>query len=393
MTGARRAGAALAGALRGSLAVAAANLRRQAGDRRLLVVATVVPVALILLTGLLTGGSKVPLGVVDAGPGPAATRLVALLSHGGGLTLHAEPSRAALDDDILRGRVVAGVVIPPGFGSNGRLAVTFVGEGDQPQAVQAHTAVTGRLALLAAEQQAAASGPAPRAAAATDRALAGAAATARPPLSPFSYAGPADLVLFAGITLLVMSAGLVESRRLGVLRRVAASPIRPGGIVAGQLLGLGLAGLGQALGLLLVGRVLFGVRWGSPVAVALLVLGLTAALAGLATLLGTLARTQEQAVAVGVVLALAAGMLGGCLWPLSVVGPAMQAVGHLTPQAWAMDGFVALVYGHAGLVAVLPDIAALAGFAAVLCTLAAWRLGRQTRRVAGGRGRRRHSAP
>jgi ABC-2 type transport system permease protein len=87
-----------------------------------------------------------------------------------------------------------------------------------------------------------------------------------------------------------------------------------------------------------------------------------------------MARSHEQAVAVGVVLAIAGGMLGGCMWPLSMVGPTMQAVGHLMPQAWAMDGFVKLVYGHQGVGAILPEALVLAGFAVVLSTLAALKL-------------------
>jgi ABC-2 type transport system permease protein len=243
--------------------------------------------------------------------------------------------------------------------------------------------VVATLDILEAEEQAGRSATrgaatsraaASRAAASSDAALARVEAGARPPLSPFSYVGPADLVLFAGITLLVMASGLVESRRLGLLRRMLVAPIRPVAVVAGLVGGLLVTALGQAIGLLLIGRLVFGVRWGDPLGVAMVVLGLSLALSCGSILLGTLARSPEQAVAVAVVLAIAGGMLGGCLWPLSVVGPAVAAAGHATPQAWAMDGFVALVYGHSGLLGVLPDVAALLGFTALLGALAAWRL-------------------
>ena len=45
-------------------------------------------------------------------------------------------------------------------------------------------------------------------------------------LSPFSYVAPADLVLFLGITVLLLSSGVVESRRLGLMNRLAAAPVR-----------------------------------------------------------------------------------------------------------------------------------------------------------------------
>jgi ABC-2 type transport system permease protein len=67
-------------------------------------------------------------------------------------------------------------------------------------------------------------------------------------------------------------------------------------------------------------------------------------------------------------------MLGGCMWPLSGVGPLMRTVGHIAPQAWAMDAFVRLIFGHSGLVGILPDVGVLALFAFGLVALATSRL-------------------
>jgi len=72
-----------------------------------------------------------------------------------------------------------------------------------------------------------------------------------------------------------------------------------------------------------------------------------------------------------VVVGVAAGMLGGCMYPLDVVGVAVRDVGHLVPQAWAMDAFIKLIYDHGSLASVLPEIGALAAFAAILSLLAA----------------------
>jgi ABC-2 type transport system permease protein len=362
----------------GIAAIAAVNFRRQLGDRRLVAVATVLPVVLILLAGLLAGGTRVPLGVVNHGAGPADARLLHILAGSNSVKVRVEASPASLDDDILRGRVSAGLVIPKGFGARRAIAVTLVEESNQTQAVQARSAVLASLDVLAAEQRAAhgsgAHSAPGRAVAITDAALAKVVAAAPAPMSPFSYVGPGDLVLFAGITLLVLSAGLVESRRTGMLRRMLAAPLRPGTVVLGQLVSLFVTAIGQAAGLLLIGRLVFGVRWGDPLGVGLLVVSLALALSGASILLGTIVRRQEAAVAIAVVIAIAGGMLGGCLWPLNVVGPAMRVAGHVTPQAWAMDGFVDLVYNHAGVVGIIPDAAALAGFAVVLCSLAVWRL-------------------
>ncbi len=51
-------------------------------------------------------------------------------------------------------------------------------------------------------------------------------------------------------------------------------------------------------------------------------------------------------------------MLGGCVYPLDVVGTTVRIVGHAVPQAWAMDAFIRLIYHHATFTTVLPEIGA-----------------------------------
>ena len=147
-------------------------------------------------------------------------------------------------------------------------------------------------------------------------------------------------------------------------------------VLGGALSGWALA-LGQAVFLIAIGGVLFGVHWGNPLAVAALVAAVTLTATGAGMLLGAVARTPEQALAVGVPLGIGLGMLGGCMWPLDSVGPTMRAVGHLVPQAWAMDGFIRLVFDHATIGAIGGPLLVLAAYGAVLLTIATW----QTRRA------------
>ena len=54
----------------------------------------------------------------------------------------------------------------------------------------------------------------------------------------------------------------------------------------------------------------------------------------------------------------------------------MQLIGHLTPHAWAMDAWHELIFDGAALGGILPNLAVLAGMAAVVGPLAARRLRR-----------------
>ena len=65
-------------------------------------------------------------------------------------------------------------------------------------------------------------------------------------------------------------------------------------------------------------------------------------------------------------------MLGGCVYQLSAVSTTVKNVGHIVPQAWAMDAFVKLISDHASFSETLPEIGALAVFAVVLSALAVW---------------------
>jgi ABC-2 type transport system permease protein len=62
------------------------------------------------------------------------------------------------------------------------------------------------------------------------------------------------------------------------------------------------------------------------------------------------------------------------MWPLEIVGPTMKAIGHITPHAWAMDAFVALIARGADLGGIVPQLLVLLAYAAVLLPVATWRL-------------------
>ena len=170
------------------------NLRRAMGDRRLLIIGTLVPVVIILITGLLEGSPREPIGLLHPSP-----RLLHLAETTNGIKVRVESNRTDLTDDILRGRVVAGIVQLPSQGDSVR--ADFLIESSTTDAVQACTDVVALMDLIAAE------GTNTKFTDATLKAT-----QTEAPLSPFWYVAPANLVLFMGIVVLVLSAGMVETR-------------------------------------------------------------------------------------------------------------------------------------------------------------------------------------
>jgi ABC-2 type transport system permease protein len=62
------------------------------------------------------------------------------------------------------------------------------------------------------------------------------------------------------------------------------------------------------------------------------------------------------------------------MFPLELFTPTMQSVAHVTPHAWAIDGYAELIRHEGTFADVLPNVGILLGYAAVLLGLAAWRL-------------------
>jgi ABC-2 type transport system permease protein len=67
-------------------------------------------------------------------------------------------------------------------------------------------------------------------------------------------------------------------------------------------------------------------------------------------------------------------MLGGCMWPLSIVSSTMREVGHATPQAWAVDAWTNLLSNHGDIVTISHELGVLVLFALVFFSLATLRL-------------------
>lgn len=182
----------------------------------------------------------------------------------------------------------------------------------------------------------------------------------------FTRAVTTQFVLFTFLNGMLAATTIVESRRLGVSRRMLATPTGIGPHITGVGLGRWWLGILQAAILFGVGAAVFKAGFGDPVVVVVLALLWAALAAAVGMALGAVAKTPEQVVAVSIPLGIGLAMLGGSMWPLSVVPPFMQTIGRFTPHAWANEAFLKVTTESAGLADVLPEIAVLAGITVAL---------------------------
>jgi linearmycin/streptolysin S transport system permease protein len=373
-------------------AIAAVNLRRFLRDRSNVFFVFILPLALILVLGSVFGGSVTPrLGVVVEGRGALADRLVDGLDSRQGIELMTYDGDTALIDAVERGTVSAGLVIPADYDarlSRGDTAeVGFVarpGElGPQLRATVA-AVVEEQARQIGAARFAATHGGLGFPAALR---LADSVRASVPPIDVVTsgsqlqqglrrfdgFAAP-QLVLFTFLTGLAASAALIQSRQLGVSRRMLATPTSTRAIVAGEGLGRFAVALFQGAYIMAGTWILFGVTWGPAVPAVGLLVAFSLVGAGAGMLMGSVFSNDQQAGSVAVMTGLGLAALGGCMFPVEVFSPAMQRIARLTPHAWANEGFADLIRRGGGLADVLPEIGVLLAFAAVLLVLSAWRL-------------------
>lgn len=371
--------------------IAAVELQRLLRDRSNLFFVFVLPLLLVIFIGAQfgEGATQRQVGVVAPDDDPAAAELVdAIAAVDGFVTVPAADEQAVVDD-VARGNLTAGLVISDGYGE--RLdrgedaSVGYIGRADATaRSVRSivEAAVAEQAAVVAAARLA---GDALGRPAAELVGVAGGIQTVLPEvrvtaeqvgadelaqefagLGQFDLGASSQLFLFVFLTSLTSGAALIQTRQLGIARRMLSTPSGVGVILGGQAAGRYLVALAQAGYIIAATWLLFGVNWGDPIATGAVVLlfGLVAAGAGM--LIGSVLRNDSQAAGVGVGIGLVMAALGGSMAPLEIFPPAMHTVARGTPHAWANEAMAEIVRRDGGLLDVLPQVGVLAGYALLL---------------------------
>jgi ABC-2 type transport system permease protein len=374
-------------------AIAAVEVRRLFRERSNLFFVFVFPLLLVLVLGLVFGGgADSMLGVVAPSGDELADELVTGIDDLEEVDVQRYDSVDALRGAVERGSVRAGIVVPDGYaqrlGAGEAVTVGFVARPDgvgselRPvvEAAVGDQSVTLRAAQFAAAQtgegfdQALADA---RTAAEEVEAVGVRTTTVGDELFPdelgqFGQGATSQLVLFMFVNALAGTSALILTRDLGVARRMLSTPSSSAVVLGGEAAGRFAVVAFQGLYIMVGTRLLFDVDWGDPVGAVVLMLTFAAVGTGAAMLAGALFRNDQQASSVGVVIGLGFAALGGCMAPLEIFSPTMQAIAHITPHAWALDGFSELVKEGGTVADIVPELGVLVAMATVLLVLGTW---------------------
>jgi len=175
---------------------------------------------------------------------------------------------------------------------------------------------------------------------------------------------PAWLIFGMFFVVMPIASLFIVERREGTLARLTSQQVPFSMILLGKMAPLFLVNLAQAALMLLAGRTLvpwlggealaLPARWDLLAAVAA---STSLAAIGWGLLVAAGARTMEQATVIGGVGNVLAAAIGGIMVPRFVMPESMQALADLSPMAWALDGFHAVILRQGG----AADIAAPCG--------------------------------
>jgi ABC-2 type transport system permease protein len=369
----------------------ASDLRQRVRDKSVVIFGLVVPLALMFVFNLTIGSTNditlKPLTIAASVPADdalAATLVAALAQVDSFAVTVDEVSADAADARVRSGKAQLAVVVPDGFGDavrQGWPAVIDVTEGDgsgietaialsvmrgvldhmSASAVVVNAGLQAGVAhdrLGALAEQATAATP-------TVTLTEGQASTEQLSTSGALVAGQAGLFLLFTVGFGVL--GLVAEREQGTMARLRSMPMRPGLIVAAKGLVSYILGVVATSVLLTVGSMFFDVSFGSPIAVAALVLCAVAAATSLMFIIARVARTAEQASIAQSILALVLGVAGGAFFPLAATGLAGRIL-DLNPIAAFTRG-LGITSGGGGLADIGIPVAIMLGFAVICLAL------------------------
>lgn len=163
--------------------------------------------------------------------------------------------------------------------------------------------------------------------------------------NPMAYMAPGMALMFLMFTVSNGGRSILSEQARGTLPRLLVSPTNSAQVLIGKIFGIYVTGVVQMLILIVACSLLFGIQWGDPLGMLILVLAAVFGATGWGMLITSLVRTPGQVSSIGMAVMLTFGILGGTFIQTSVMPGWFQWFSKITPNAWGLDGFTILGLG------------------------------------------------
>jgi ABC-2 type transport system permease protein len=148
---------------------------------------------------------------------------------------------------------------------------------------------------------------------------------------------------------------ILQEDEEGTLARLFTTPTPQATILGGKFIAVFVTLVVQIIVLMILSSLIFGIRWGQPLAVGLAMLGLVVAATGCGIMLMSfLKSTRQSGPVMGVVLTLT-GMAGGLMTTgFQNLPPVFDTISRFTPQGWALQSWKLALAGESAAAMILP---------------------------------------
>ena len=342
-------------------------------DRLTLGMMVVIPAVQLMLFGyaIRTEVRHLPAVVLDQSNSSESRALVSTLRNTGNFdVVEYVADRHALEDRIRRGNARAAFVIPPEFMRDvkrGRTAqAQVIVDAADPLASSAAIAAASQAGQFRALQMVRASSP--RVIPLDLRVR----PWYNPSLRSSAYIVPGMVGILLMMTLVpIASMAVVRERERGTLEQLIVTPISRTSLMLGKLVPFVLVAYVQMTVVLLLGKLLFDIPMrGSLVLLYAVTLTYVIANLALGLLVSARARTQVQAMQLGMFFILPNILLSGFMFPRDAMPVVAQWIGLLIPLTYYLELVRGILLKANGITYVWPDVLVLALFGVVLVTIA-----------------------
>jgi len=353
------------------LALTVANIKSYTRDRAALFWTLAFPLIFIFMFGLIFQGGGSPgltLGWADEDGSPAAATLREAFDGLNGIEVEAADRETSLAS-MREGKVDAVIVVPAGYG-----AAVAAGPGatSGPTNIVVYTDPS-RSNLAGSVQQA------------VGAVLGAVNLAGRPPLvvaaqetlqtqdlNFISYFVPSMLGLSVMQVGIFAAVPLVADREKLILKRLAATPLKRWQLVGSNVLMRLLIALAQAVIIVAVGVMFFGVEITGPLALTVFFVSLGAvAFLALGYVVASFAKTEDSANGMTSVIQFPMMFLSGTFFPIEAMPAPLQTVARLIPLTYLSDALRQVMVGGAAFAPLYVCAAVLLGWLVVCFAIAA----------------------
>jgi drug efflux transport system permease protein/drug efflux transport system ATP-binding protein len=349
-------------------------------DRLTLILAVALPVVQMTLFGYAVNMRVEHIGAayVNEDRGPLSIQVLDLLHASQQFDLVAvAPSREALRQLIVRGKVKAAFDIPPNFTADvasgrGAQVQVLIDGSDSNVAQQAYAASTEIGNTLSA-QFGSHTTAAPALVDVRPRML------FNPSLRSANFFVPGLVgVIMQLITVFLMSLSIVGERERGTLDQLLVTPIGVTGLLLGKVVPYAAISIIDFFAVLAAMVFIFQVPIAGsfPLLVVLACVFLLVAL-GLGLMISSVAQTQAQAVLMTFAITLPSILLSGFVFERDLMPLVLQWLGYLIPLTYFLEILRGIVLRGAGLADLWPSVVALLALGVFLLTVASLRFARR----------------